>query len=66
MTATEIAILVAVILIYVAWALVNGFIASGRNHSFAVWVGISLCIMPPIAMIAMLVLCKPDNNHLIP
>ncbi|MBO7630400.1 MAG: hypothetical protein J6S87_10780 [Bacteroidales bacterium] len=66
MTATEIAILVAVILVYVAWALVNGFIASSRNHSFAAWVGISLCIMPPFAMIAILVLCKPDNNHMIP
>ena len=66
MTATEIVILVAIIVIYVGWALLNGFLASNRNHSFAAWVGISLCIMPPFAMIAMLVLCKPDNNHLIP
>jgi D-alanyl-lipoteichoic acid acyltransferase DltB (MBOAT superfamily) len=66
MTATEIAILVAVIVVYFGWALFNGFLAKLRNHSFAAWFGISLCIMPPFAMIALLVLCKPDNNHLIP
>ena len=66
MTATEISILVAVIVVYFGWALFNGFLAKLRNHSFAAWFGISLCIMPPFAMIALLVLCKPDNNHLIP
>lgn len=66
MSTSDIVILVAVILVYFGWALFNGFLAKLRNHSFSVWFGISLCIMPPFAMIAMLVLCKPDNNHLIP
>lgn len=66
MSTSDIVILVAVILVYFGWALFNGFLAKLRNHSFSVWFGISICIIPPFAMIAMLVLCKPDNNHLIP
>lgn len=63
---TDTIILIIVIIAYVTWALLNGFIASSRNHSFAIWVGISFCIMPPFAMIAMLIFCKTNNNHLIP
>jgi len=66
MSTSEIAILVAVILIYIGWALFNGFLAKQRNHSFWAWFGISLCILPPFAMIAVLVYCKEDNTHIIP
>ena len=66
MSTSEIVILVAVIFVYFGWALFNGFLAKLRNHSFWVWFGISLGILPPFAMIAVLVYCKPDNTHLIP
>ena len=66
MSTSEIVILIAVILVYFGWALFNGFLAKQRNHSFTAWFGISLCILPPFAMIAVLIYCKPDNNHLIP
>ena len=63
---SEIVILVAVILVYFLWALFNGFLAKLRNHSFATWFGVSLCIMTAFAMIAMLVYCNEDNTHIIP
>ena len=66
MSTSEIVILVAVILVYFGWALFNGFLAKLRKHSFAAWFGISLCILPPFAMIAVLVYCKEGNNHIIP
>lgn len=66
MSTSDIVFLVAVILVYFGWALFNGFLANQRNHSFWVWFGISLGILPPFAMIAVLIYCKPDNNHLIP
>lgn len=66
MTTLEIVILVAVILVYIGWALFNGFLARIRNHSFGAWFGISLCILPPVATIAIFALCKEENNHLIP
>ena len=66
MSTSEIVILVAVILVYVGWALFNGFLARMRNHSFWAWFGISLCILPPFAIIAVLVYCKEDNTHIIP
>ena len=66
MSTSDIVILVAVIFVYFGWALFNGFLAKLRNHSFWAWFGISLCILPPFAMIAVLVYCKPDNTHLIP
>jgi len=66
MSTSEIVILVAIILIYFGWALFNGFLARMRNHSFAAWFGISLCILPPFAMIAVLVYCKENNTHIVP
>ena len=66
MSTSEIVILVAIILVYFGWALFNGFLAKQRNHSFWAWFGISLCILPPFAMIAVLVYCKEDNTHIIP
>ena len=66
MSTSEIVILVAVILAYLGWALLNGFLAKRRKHSFWAWFGISLCLLPPFAMIAVLVYCKEDNTHIIP
>ena len=66
MTPVEIIILVTVIVAYIAWALLNAFLASRRNHSFAAWFGISMCLLPPFATIAVLIYCKPDNTHIIP
>ena len=56
----------AVILAYFSWALLNGFLAKRRKHSFLAWFGISLCSLPPFAMIAVLMYCKEDNTHIIP
>ncbi|MCR4736980.1 MAG: hypothetical protein K5846_02335 [Bacteroidales bacterium] len=66
MSTSDVVILVAVIMVYLGWALFNGFLAKMRNHSFAAWFGISLCILPPFAMIAVLVYCKEDNTHIVP
>ena len=37
-----------------------------KSDSFWAWFDISLCILPPFAMIAVLVYCKEGNNHIIP
>ena len=66
MSTSAIVILVAVMLVYFGWALFNGFLAKLRGHSFAAWFGISLCILPPFAMIAVFVYCKENNTHIIP
>lgn len=49
MSTSGIVILVTVILVYFWWALFNGFLAKLRNHSFATWFGVSLCIMTAFA-----------------
>ena len=57
---------ICILAIYVGLAVLNGFIARKRKHSFTIWMLISLCIMPPIALIAILALCREDNTHKIP
>lgn len=59
-------IIIFALFLYVGWAVLNGYIARRRNHSFFVWTIISLFIMPPIALIAILALCRPDNTHFVP
>ena len=57
---------ICILAVYTGLAVLNGFIARKRKHSFIIWMLISLCIMPPIALIAILALCREDNTHKIP
>lgn len=58
--------IIFILIVYAGLAVLNGFIARKRKHSFIIWMLISLCIMPPIALIAILALCREDNTHKIP
>ena len=59
-------LVICILAVCAGLAVLNGFIARKRKHSFIIWMLISLCITPPIALIAILALCREDNTHKIP